>query len=250
SAFHDAPAATDAHGTRVIYSRPRAEDDRIVGTFLEMTEFVNGAWTAPDAVTTFQYYANDKYPRLSEDGQRLIYQADHYTYNGTHGLREKTTVAAPPMPPQPPVVTGTLGGAATTFVAGATALTFPTNTFTSTVLLTYTQLAPAGALAADRLVPVGYEFALAAVYSDTGKAAAIAPGGGYTISIERSAIDPGLVSRTTLQLYRWNGAGWTQEGVVPGEEVTGTRLIAWTDRLGRFAVWGHVRSLYLPLVMR
>lgn len=246
----DAPAATDAHGTRVIYSRPRVEGDLIVGVVLEMTEFVNGAWTAPTPVTDFLYYAYDKYPRLSEDGKRLIYEAAHYTYNGTHGLREKTTVAAPPPLPQPTVVAGTVASAAVSFVAGSTALIFPTNTFTSAVRLTYTQLAPAAALSADRLVPAGYEFELSGVYSDTGRAASIAPGGGYMISIDRSAVAPGLMSWTTLQIYRWDGVGWTQEGITPMAETTGTRIVARADRLGRFAVLGNVRSLYLPLVRR
>lgn len=247
----DAPAATDAHGTRVIYSRPRAEGDLIVGATLEMTEFISGAWTAPAAVTDFMYYANDKHSRLSEDGKRLVYEADHYTYNGTHGLREKTTAADPPAPEQPALVQGLIWAATpTNFVAGSTMLSFPAGAFTSTVQLTYTQLATAGALAADQLVPLGYEFELSAIYTDTGKAASIAPGGGYTISIERSAINLGLVSSTTVQLYRWNGAGWTQEGITPDEEISGTRIVARADRLGRFAVFGHVRSLYLPLVMR
>ena len=246
----DAPAAIDAHGTRVIYSRPRAQGDSILGASLEMTEFINGAWTPPGPVTEFMYYATDRYPRLSADGKRLVYEADHYTYDGTHGLRERTTAVDPPAPPQPAVVTGTIGaGAATNFVAGSTLLSFPAGAFTSTVVLTYTHQT-AAAQTADRLVPVGYEFAATAVYSDTGRPAAIASGSGYLVSIDRAALNLGLVSSTTLQLYRWDGVGWSQEGITPGQEITGMRLIAWVDRLGRFAVFGHTRALYLPLVMR
>lgn len=247
----DAPAATDAHGTRVIYSRPRRENDTIIGAVLEMTEFIGGAWTAPTAVTDFKYYASDKYPQLSWDGKRLIYQADHYLYDGTHGLRERTTAAAPTLLPQPAVVTGTLGAGAATFVAGATALTFPTNTFTSTVMFTYTQLATLAAQSAGALVPVGYEFELSAVYSDTLQAAAIAPGAGYQVAIDYDALRPGAISPTTLQLYRWTGVDWTQEGIMPGVEVTGTRLIARVDRLGRFAVFGRMKMrVFLPVIVR
>jgi len=44
--------------------------------------------------------------------------------------------------------------------------------------------------------------------------------------------------------------GWSQEGITPGQEITGMRLIAWVDRLGRFAVFGVTRDLCLPLVAR
>lgn len=247
----DAPAATDAHGMRVIYSRPRAEGDVIVGATLEMTEFINGAWTAPTAVTDFMYYATDKYPRLSEDGKRLVYEAAHYIYNGTHGLREKTTVVAPPAPPAPTVVTGTIeAGTAANFVAGSTLLTFPANAFASTVVLTYTQEATVGALAVGRLAPVGYAFAVTATYSDSGQPAALAPGSTYTVTIDLAGIALGSMSEAALQLYWWDGAGWSQTGITSSVDITGDRLIASVDRLGRFAVFGVTRDLYLPLVRR
>jgi hypothetical protein len=247
----DAPAAIDAHGTRVIYSRPRAQGDSIIGATLEMTEFINDAWTPPSPVTGFMYYATDKYPRLSEDGKRLVYEADHYTYDGTHGLREKTTAVDPPAPPQPSVVTGTIAaGAATNFVAGSTLLSFPAGAFTSTVVLTYTQEATASALAVDRLAPVGYAFATTATYSDSGQPAALAPGSTYTVAIDLAGIALGPLSKAALQLYWWDGARWSQTGVTPGVDPTGECFLASVDRLGRFAVFGVTRDLCLPLVAR
>ncbi len=67
----EAPPAVNGDGTRVIYPRTVKQGDSLTGTFLEMTEFKQGQWSAPVAITSssFPYYA---YPNLSSDGAKLI----------------------------------------------------------------------------------------------------------------------------------------------------------------------------------
>lgn len=67
----EAPPAISGDGSRVIYPRTVIQGDTITGTFLEMTEFKQGKWSAPVAITSayFPYYA---YPNLSSDGTKLI----------------------------------------------------------------------------------------------------------------------------------------------------------------------------------
>lgn len=77
----EAPPALDEDGSRVIYPRTVVVNNGITSTFLEMVEFRQGAWTAPEAVTSpyFPYYA---YPSLSANGARLVSMGADFSTGG------------------------------------------------------------------------------------------------------------------------------------------------------------------------
>jgi len=74
----EAPPATDDSGSRVIYPRTVMQGDAITATFLEMTEYRQGSWSEPAAITSpyFPYFAH---PNLSSDGARLITLGPDYS---------------------------------------------------------------------------------------------------------------------------------------------------------------------------
>ena len=119
----DAPAAINRQGTRAIYSRPITETDPywgdtvVTGSYLELTEFVDGAWTTPITLTsissTSPYACYHRFPRLSADGKRLIYHGCEDKDGPVYGLYEMvTSIAAPPL--KFSGITGTLAPLTTT----------------------------------------------------------------------------------------------------------------------------------------
>jgi len=123
-------------------------DTVVVGSYLELTEFVDGAWTTPVTLTSISpsstYACYHRFPRLSADGKGLIYQ-DCEPKSGvmTYGLYELVTSLAPPALVFP-IITGTLATTtSTTFWASPVTYAFAPDVFSDTVILSHTIPSPA-----------------------------------------------------------------------------------------------------------
>jgi len=149
-----------------------------------------------------------------------------------------------------PIMT-TVGAGGGTFEAygDRTTYTFPTGTFTDTVVITHTALFADDAPPTGNLADIGHFFEITAVYSDTGKPAQLALGQTYTITIQYTADELGAVTEDTLGLYWWNGSTWSQEGITSTVDAENNRITAQVGHLSLFTVLGKIQ-VYLPLVLR
>ena len=246
----DAPAAVDGGGTRVIYSRPLQQGDSIVSANLELTEFSDGAWSAPVALTAARSMAFDRNPALSSDGLTLVYDTNALPGMWAAGLAIMQTDTAPPPLPKPAqvwAVIPTTGGSLESPSDGVSYL-IPAGAFTDTITITHT-IWPAGSRL-PQSAPLAYgglAFTVTAVYAD-GRPAQPAPGQVFTVTVPYG--EPGPAIASGLGLWRWGGAAWTQEGI-SGTVDTGARIV--TARLGHlslFALLGPTKRVALPLVLR
>lgn len=71
----DVPPAVDSSGNRVIYTTYERDGDTISSGHLMITEYQNGSWTTPSALTssTWLYHSH---PKLSPDGKELVFKGD------------------------------------------------------------------------------------------------------------------------------------------------------------------------------
>lgn len=255
----DASAAINRQGTRAIYSRPITETDPywgdtvVTGSYLELTEFVDGAWTTPITLTsissTSPYACYHRFPRLSADGKRLIYQGCEGEDGLVYGLYEMvTSIAAPPLTFSG--ITGTLAPVSTTtFWAGPVVYAFAPEVFSDTVILSHTIPAPATVPPHANRLMVGDAFEATAIFSSTGQPAQPAPGRTYTITLAYGS-EKGAAIEETLGLWWWDGVKWSQEGISSTVDITNQAVIAQVNHFSLFGVWGETKQLYLPLILR
>lgn len=140
------------------------------------------------------------------------------------------------------------GGGAFTFSDG-TSYTFPVDTFTDTVVFTYTPRAPANIVPPGGLVNIGHAFEATATYASTGQPAQPAPGQTYTLTVQYAQSELGVAIEDTLALYHWDDNQWVKE---PGSQVNtlSHTVTATPDHFSLWAVFGETRRVFLPLTLR
>lgn len=130
---------------------------------------------------------------------------------------------------------------------GRTTLSFPAESVSDTVAITYTPLesAPTGNLAG-----IDPFFELTATYVGSGDDAELIPGASYTATITYGASGPAI--EDTLGLYWWDDElkQWTQEGITSTVNTTDNVITGQIDHLSVFAVLGETNRVYIPLTLR
>jgi len=165
-----------------------------------------------------------------------------YVADGAGGLF--TLWFSPPVSDVIPTSGGTLVSPADT-----TTYTFPSDTFTSTVVITHTALYPGSLPSTGDLVGIDHAFEVTAVYSDTGQPAQPTTGKTYTVTVQYTDAEKGPAIESTLALYYWDGSDWVKEPTSVVDTVNNT-VTATPDHFSRWAVLGETRRVYLPLVLK
>lgn len=130
-----------------------------------------------------------------------------------------------------------------------TTLTFPPDTFTDTVVITYTPRSAPQVPSPGDLAGIGHFFEVTAVYSTTGRPAQPAPGKRFTITVGYTDSERGPVVENTLALYTWANGRWQKEETSQVDPIQKT-VIARPDHLSLWGVLGETRRVYLPAVLR
>jgi hypothetical protein len=237
--------AVNRTGTRVVFNR-QMFGDPFTGTRLEMTEYGNGAWTAPQALTG-EYKAD--YPSLTADGLKTAFEQATYS---AAGLASISFNSAPPafsyIAVSAPINTS---GGTLTSLTDQTATIFANGSFSQTAQVTYT-LTPASGL----LPPIGdlgtrgSGFDLSAVATADGMPIQSDPAHPFSIQIAYTGqIGPAM--EPTLKLYDWHPDTclWLE---VPSTLDTANKRIGTTAavRLGWYGLLGETNQIYLPLITR
>jgi hypothetical protein len=151
----------------------------------------------------------------------------------------------------PAVASATLptGGGELDSGADQTTYTFPANVFSDEVTITHTPLFPGSLPPTDEAVSIGHGFEVTATYNDTGDPAQPELGQSYSIEIQYSSEELGLVDESTLALYYWDGNTWVGEASSQVNTSTNT-LTAAPNHFSIWAVLGEYHSLFLPLLFR
>jgi hypothetical protein len=134
-------------------------------------------------------------------------------------------------------------------LADQTNYSFPLNTFTDEVTVTHTPVFSGSLPPTLGVISIGHGFEVAAAYTDTGDPAQPAAGQSYSVTIQYTAGQLGLVDESTLALYYWDGSGWVHE---PSSQVNITANVV-TATPNHFSVWavlGETNWLSLPLILR
>jgi hypothetical protein len=146
-------------------------------------------------------------------------------------------------------VTATIGvgGDSLTSYDGNTAMTIPAGSFTDTVILAHTPAT--GMSPGDPLAGIGHVFDLSAVYSATSQPASLTGGATYTLTVHYDEGDLGFMHEESLALYTWGGGQWVAE---PSSVVNpaGDTVMATSDHLSLWAVFGEEHNVLLPIIFR
>ena len=130
-----------------------------------------------------------------------------------------------------------------------TLLSFPSGTFTSTVIVTYTPSLLSNVPAIGKLQSIGHVFDIRVVFSGTTQLAQPAPGKTYTVTVPYTGAERGPTIESSLKLYYWNGSQWLVEPtslVYPAENL----VVATPNHFSIWAVLGETRRVYLPVAIR
>jgi hypothetical protein len=140
------------------------------------------------------------------------------------------------------------GGGDLTSFHGDTTVQIPAGALTEAATVTLvpaTGMPPVGGLAS-----IGHTFDLSAVNVSDGQPAHVVLGHTYTVIVNYEQADLGLMKESTLALYWWDGAGWSQQGIVSSVDTAANRVTAQVDHFSVFTVLGVTYKEYLPLILR
>ena len=141
------------------------------------------------------------------------------------------------------VIAGSGGVLTSTF--DSTTYLFPSGTFTDTVLITHT--VTFSSVSSSGLEAIGHSFDVTAVYSGTGQAAQ--PTRPFTVTIQYTDGQKGVVNESTLAFYYWDGVQWVKE-LTSRVDVNSNKVTATPSHFSSWIVMGEVRRVYLPLIKR
>ena len=191
-------------------------------------------------------------------------QRTNWLYDGVYRIGQTIYTDTIALPIQETAVVPTTGGAITSTIDG-TVLSFASDTFNDTVILTRTLLAqsdlpddvslwgtdmPAGSGSLQdvkALAGINRFYQLTAVYSATGQPAQ--PLKPYTVTIPYADGDIGPAAEATIGLYTWDGQLWLRE--TSSQVFTATNTLQ--ARPQHFSLWGalgQTQQIYLPLVVK
>lgn len=138
------------------------------------------------------------------------------------------------------------GGSLTT-TTGAQ-FTFPANTFTDTVTITFTPKQPSDAPASGFFKLLGVVYELQATFANGGPAQP-APGQTYTIRIPYDESALGGVDERTLKLYSWDGVQWVAEPTSTVDTVNNV-LTATPNHFSVWVVGVAENKIFVPMAMK
>jgi hypothetical protein len=141
------------------------------------------------------------------------------------------------------------GGGSLTSSTDQAGYTFPLNTFSEAVTVTHTPLFPGSIPPTDDLQGIGHNFAVNAVYVSSGDPAQPAPGKTYSMSVQYTNQEKGVIDESTLALYYWDGSKWVRE-VSSQVDTTTNTVSATPNHFSVWAVMGETNSVFLPIVKR
>ena len=130
---------------------------------------------------------------------------------------------------------------------GVVIITVPANTYTGTVWLRYEE---EPVVDTGSLENIGLFFALTAYYTSTWELAPLPSGQNITVTLDYS---PSSVREDTLQLYRFDGAAWTPDGISSTVDMDSRQVTAQLTTFSgdeTFALLGESYSIYLPIILR
>lgn len=234
--------ASDAQGTRLVYSRPITVSDPslgpvVVASHLDVSEWREGAWQTERLVEGQGEYR--MWPRLTPDGKTLTFAGGSHTWQ----MKSDIPPTSIPLPTSTSALIPIGGGLLFSEIDQAGYLLGP-GTFTDTVRLTHSQVdaptPPAGQIG------IGRAFTVSAVYSDSEQLAQ--PTLPFTLTIGYDGLGPTSAISGTLCLWWMAVQGWTRLDSMDdplAKQVT-TRL----DHLSLFALFGETHQLFLPMLAR
>lgn len=151
-----------------------------------------------------------------------------------------------------PVATGSVstGGGAFASDFDGTTYFFPAGAFTDTIILRHAPIPAAVVPSLGDLSGINHFFNTTAVYSSTRLPAQLVPGTVFTISVVYTPEERGVVAKSTLALYHWDGDIWSTEGITKVTAPQDNMVLSRLDHLTLFGVLGESHNIYLPLVMR
>jgi hypothetical protein len=137
------------------------------------------------------------------------------------------------------------GGGELTSYAGDTTINIPAGGFTDTVVLSHS---PSYGNPPDgNLAGYGQVFEITAVISDTGQLAL--PTTTFNLQVSYSEDELGIIPEDTLALYYWMNNEWVLEPSSIIDPVNNT-VAAAPDHLSKWAVFGEVNRIFLPMTVR
>lgn len=187
---------------------------------------------------------------ISSDGRYVAFMAaaTNLVTGDTNGVADvflHDRIGGPAPWPASAVVAPT-GGALSAWDDAATFI-FPAGSFTETVVITYSPAYDAPPSATLRAI--GYSFDVTATYTNTTDPASLAPGHGYTVTVQYSDAERGPTVEDTLALYHWNGGAWVKE-TSSIANATANTVTATPNHLSLWAVLGETHRLFLPFALR
>ena len=136
-----------------------------------------------------------------------------------------------------PATGGTLNS-----IDGSTKVVFPPGAVSVETTLTYTAEQP---MPTGDLEHIGHFFEMSAVISGT-TTPVTSFSQPFTVTVEYTDAEVGVISEPTLSLYSWNGSAWVGESSTL--DTTANLVTSTLDHLTHFAVLGETNRIYLPLV--
>jgi oligopeptide transport system substrate-binding protein len=140
-----------------------------------------------------------------------------------------------------------------------TTLEFGNDTFSETVVMTYTPSSPYNAgvpsvsgimsTSGNAYYDIGHCYDLSAVYKSNGQAAQIESGKTYNVSITYTNEEKGPAIENTLALFYWNGSKWILE-ISSEVDIVNNIVTATPDHLSLWTILGETINLNLPFVTK
>jgi peptide/nickel transport system substrate-binding protein len=138
------------------------------------------------------------------------------------------------------------GGGGLDSPADNTSYLFGEGTFADTVVITHTALSPLVMPGFGDLTGAGHYFNLEATLDDL----PVEPSLPYTMTIEYSEAELGMVVEDTLGLYYWNGSAWALEPTAVVDPVNNS-IVALPIHFSDWALLGEVYQFrFIPLVVK
>jgi hypothetical protein len=138
------------------------------------------------------------------------------------------------------------GGELTSTFGGVT-FTFPPDTFSETVTVTYTIQSQGDFIGQGGLPDIEHMYELTAASSTTGVPAQ--PTNPYTVTIQKGEVGQSEVQGEPLALLYWDGTQWVEEQTSVVNPETGT-LVATPNHFSLWGVQVYVRLVFLPYIER
>lgn len=186
-------------------------------------------------------------PRGSYDTPGVAYEVQVsgdliYVADGSEGvqilrLRSLPTTSAL-IPPTGGVLTASTS--ATTYI-------FPSGAFTTSVTISHTDHFPGSFPLTGNLFDIQHTFDVSAISLADGQP--LQPASPYTLTVQYTSAERGIVIENTLALYFWDGTQWVREAT-SALDVAAHTVTATPDHFSLWAILGASNRVFIPLLFR